>query len=90
MNSDHQGNLEKGLLSTLKNEDIESVCKDFSELAIDGFLQDGLVRDIPIVNSVLGLAKAGFSVRDRLFLEKESRGVRSCNHAFVSIGPVYG
>ena len=44
-------NIEKGLITTLKHEDIESVCKEFSELAIDGFLAEGLFKDIPIINS---------------------------------------
>ncbi len=70
MNDEAKESLEKGLLSTLKNEDLGNVCKDFSELAIDAFLQDGIARDIPIINSILGLAKAGFTVRDRLFIEK--------------------
>lgn len=66
-------NIEKGLITTLKNDDIESVCKEFSELAIDSFLEEGLSKDIPIINSVVGLARAGFSIRDRLFIEKVIR-----------------
>ena len=66
-------NIEKGLITTLKNDDIESVCKEFSELAIDSFLEEGLCKDIPIINSVVGLARAGFSIRDRLFIEKVIR-----------------
>ena len=66
-------NIEKGLITTLKNDDIESVCKEFSELTIDSFLEEGLCKDIPIINSVVGLARAGFSIRDRLFIEKVIR-----------------
>lgn len=73
MNNENRDSLEKGLLDTLKDENIENVCKDFSELAIDALLTDGILREIPVINSVVGLAKAGFSVRDRLFIEKVIR-----------------
>jgi len=65
--------LEKGLLETVANSDIQDVAKDGAEIVIDSLLDAGVLRDIPIVNTVLGLAKAGVSVKDRLFAEKVLR-----------------
>jgi hypothetical protein len=55
------------------NSDLRDVAKDSAEALVDSLLEDGVLREIPIVRSVIGLAKAGISVRDRLFLEKVMR-----------------
>lgn len=62
--------LDKGLLETVFNADLRDVAKDSAEVFVDSFLTDGVLKEIPIVRSVIGLAKAGITVRDRIFLEK--------------------
>lgn len=68
--TEHNQALERGLLDTVLNAELRDVGKDVAEVFVDSFLTDGVLREIPIVRSVIGLAKAGISVRDRLFLEK--------------------
>lgn len=65
--------LESSFLSTISNDNLKDVCKESTEVLIDSFLNDGLVKDIPIVNIVYGLAKAGINVKERLFIEKVIR-----------------
>ncbi len=43
---------------------------DLSEIAIDQFINEGLLKDIPIVNTVLALFKAGTSIKDALYIKK--------------------
>lgn len=62
-----------GLIETVANSDLRDVAKDATELVVDSFLIDGVLKEIPIVRSVVGLAKAGMSIRDRLFVEKVLR-----------------
>lgn len=57
----------------LKNElfdPLKGVSQDVIELSIDSVLDDGLLKDVPIVNTVLAVAKFGNGIRERFFLKK--------------------
>src|SRR3989338_5090892 len=56
--------------TTLKDTDLENLSIDMAELAIDSVLDDGILRDVPIVSTFVGLAKFGANVHDKLFLKK--------------------
>lgn len=43
---------------------------EVGEFAIDSLLNDGALRDFPILGSAIGLARVARSVRDQLFLRK--------------------
>jgi hypothetical protein len=43
---------------------------DISEAGIDLLFDDGVLCDVPIIGTLVGLAKFGANVRDRLFLKK--------------------
>ena len=55
---------------TIKNSDLQNVSVDIAEVAMDSILKDGLLRDLPIVNSILGIGKTAITIRDYLFLKK--------------------
>jgi len=61
------------LIETLKNSDLRSISKDLAEVAIDGVLKDGILKDIPVVNTLIATYKAGQSIRDNLFNRKLMR-----------------
>jgi hypothetical protein len=65
--------LNRSLIDTLANSDLRDVAKDTAEVLVDSFLTDGLLKEIPIVRTIAGLAKAGIGIRDRLFVEKVIR-----------------
>jgi len=59
--------------SELKDElfdPLKGVGQDIIELQIDTLLDDGLLKDVPIVNTVLAVAKLGNGIRERFFLKK--------------------
>ena len=58
------------LVSTLKHSDLSGVVTDLGELPLDEALHPGLLRDIPILGSVVGLWRTGRSVRDYLFMKR--------------------
>lgn len=59
------------LIDTIKRSDFEGLIADFGELSFDQLLElDGVVKDIPIIGSVVKLIKLGFTVKDTLFLKK--------------------
>lgn len=63
-------NIQESFNDTLINSNLEDLGINISELAIDSILQDGLLKDIPIVGSIINLSKFGANVHDRLFLKK--------------------
>jgi len=62
--------LPAALTKTIENENIQDSIVDFSESSLDFFLNDGLLRDIPIIGSIYNLSKAVITIQDRLFIKK--------------------
>jgi len=63
-------NIQNSFNTTLTDSNLENLGIDMSELAIDSVLQGGLLKDIPIVGTIINLSKFGANVHDRLFLKK--------------------
>lgn len=62
--------LKETVEETIKSNDLQSITKDLAEVAFDGFLKDGLIKDIPILGTIFGLGKGIMSISDRLFTKK--------------------
>lgn len=43
---------------------------DYAEVAIDEFLADGVLKEIPIVKTIVGIAKTGIAIKDAIFVKK--------------------
>jgi hypothetical protein len=69
-NNDDETDLVASLGRTLAKPDLSNVLGGLGEIALDQVLQDGVVKNIPIFGTVIGFAKAGLALRDRLFLKK--------------------
>jgi hypothetical protein len=67
--SEHD-NLGSSLVATLRSDEAVSIASDAAELGIDAALAEGLLKDVPIVSTLVSLAKFGLTVRDRLFVRK--------------------
>lgn len=62
--------LSNSLEQTLKDSDLQSVTIDLAETFSDTLLNDGLLRDIPIIGTIVGLTKTAISLNDRLLIKK--------------------
>ncbi len=62
--------LSEALTETIKDDNFQGVIADLSETGLDAVLKEGVLRDLPFIGSIVGLAKAGVSVRDVLFMKK--------------------
>lgn len=51
-------------------DEIMSLVEEFGEFTLDSFIQDGIIKDLPIVGSVFSMVKIGVDIRDRIFVEK--------------------
>jgi hypothetical protein len=58
------------LSHTIASSDLKSLGKDLMEVGIDSVLKDGLLKDLPFISAIVGLWKAGVSVKDALFFKK--------------------
>jgi hypothetical protein len=61
---------EMSLMETITESDLSDIVVDLSESLFDQLLQDGLLRDIPVVGSLVNMAKAGIDVANYLFVQK--------------------
>lgn len=51
-------------------EEMFSLLENYGEFTLDHFLQNGLLKDLPIIGPVLNVIKVGIDIRDRIFMEK--------------------
>ena len=67
---ENSNNLEGKLVASFEAKELAGLVTDYSELGLDSILDDGIVKDIPILRTLVGLAKIGFNVRDRIYIKK--------------------
>lgn len=65
--------INNSLIDTIKSPDFEGLTTNLSEVALDQLAQlDGVVKGIPIIGSIIKIAKIGFTIKDIIFLKKLS------------------
>jgi hypothetical protein len=52
------------LIETLRLSELSQILKEITELGLDSALQDGLVKDLPVVNWIVGVGKTAIAIRD--------------------------
>ncbi|GHX87636.1 hypothetical protein VCSRO209_3437 [Vibrio cholerae] len=62
--------LSKSLEDSLKKDDLSNLAIDLGEVGIDAILEGGVLRDIPILSSIVSGINVIGSVRDALFTKK--------------------
>lgn len=58
------------LIATLRSDDVISIATHTAELSIDAALVEGLLRDVPVIGTLVSITKVGLNVRDTLFIRK--------------------
>ena len=58
------------LTETIKDDNFQDLIMDLGETAIDAVLDEGVLKEIPILGSFLGVARATMSIQDKLFTKK--------------------
>lgn len=62
-------NLSIALSNSLTSE-FSNLVSEYSEIGLDSILEDGLLKDLPIVSTVVSLYKIGKSFRERHYISK--------------------
>jgi len=60
----------KAVINIMKSDSMVSVTKDYLELGIDAALESGALKDIPLVNTVVGIFNVAGAVKDQLLAKK--------------------
>lgn len=58
------------LESAIANHSLQDSASALIEVALDSVMEDGMLRDIPILGSLIGFGRAAVSIRDRMFINK--------------------
>lgn len=59
----------QNLINTIGSDSIELI-GEYSEIAVDAFIESEVIQDIPIFGSIIKISKIGLTIRDYLFIEK--------------------
>lgn len=62
--------LEKSLEDSLKGSELVDTGIDITEIAIDQLLNEGLLKEVPVVKSLIAFVKTGYSIRDAIYIKK--------------------
>jgi hypothetical protein len=63
-------NFNSSLLGKVPNNEVPDVLAEVGEVVIDDLLQDGVLKDLPVLGTALKLYKAGVGIREFLFIRK--------------------
>ncbi|MDP1609736.1 MAG: hypothetical protein Q8K62_06455 [Thiobacillus sp.] len=69
----------RALVRTVAGNQLGDAIFDLAEVALDQNLAEGVLKDVPIVGSLVKLARAGQSVSEELFLRKLARFLADLN-----------
>lgn len=58
------------VVNVLRSDSIVDVGKEYLEIGVDTLLESGALKDIPLVNTVVGIFNAAGSVRDQILATK--------------------
>jgi hypothetical protein len=65
--------IESSLDKTLVADELINITSELTEVGLDSLLNDGLLKDLPIVGFFFGLTKVGIGIHEKLFLKKMLR-----------------
>lgn len=65
-----QDNIQNSFNATLVDSNLIELGSDMSEVFIDSLMEDGILKDVFIVGTIVKCAKLGANIKDRLFLKK--------------------
>lgn len=68
--SEQENNIQSSFEVTLTDSNLQNLSTDVTEFAIDSVLDNGLLKEIPIVSTIASILKIGVNIHDRLFLKK--------------------
>lgn len=78
---------QRGLLADLNKAGLGDLAADYAELGIDRLVEEGFLRELPGVKSIVGLIRTYRTARDHLFFNKINRFAESIETPTVYCAP---
>lgn len=69
----------QALTETVQSAGVVETAMEYVELGIDAMLEEGVIKEIPFIGTLVSMAKFGVTVRDRLFVQKLLKFLSSLN-----------
>ena len=66
-------NLSDKIVESVYSPELNQLCVDVAEVDFDALLRDGILKDLPIIGSIVTLFKGTMDIRDRIFVAKIAR-----------------
>jgi len=72
MKSEEESNkeLSTSLKETISSSELSGIGTEIAEITIDSIMNEGVLRDFPIVGALVGVWKTGVAINDHRFLRK--------------------
>ncbi|HLW62065.1 MAG TPA: hypothetical protein VKY33_01575 [Flavobacterium sp.] len=61
---------DKDLESIIKDSDLSSLLKDYSEIIVDSFIEEGVIKELPIIGTIIGLVNFSNSLNQHFTTKK--------------------
>lgn len=62
--------IDNSMIETLKESNLPSVLGDLGEITIDSIFEEGVLKELPIISTMIGLWRTGVAIRDFIFIRK--------------------
>jgi hypothetical protein len=62
--------LSTSLKETISSSDLSGIAVDIAEVTFDSILNEGVLKELPVVGALVGIWKTGVAINDYLFLKK--------------------
>jgi hypothetical protein len=62
--------LGSAVVESMTNESAIEIAKEYAEIGIDAVLSEGVLKDIPVVNTLVAIGKLGVNIHDRILVKK--------------------
>lgn len=69
----HRENLPERIVDSVYSPKLSDLGKEFAEMGLDQLLDEGFLKDLPLIGSIVKVFKGVLDIRDRIFIAKIAR-----------------
>lgn len=76
-------NLIPSMKQTLFDSDAADILLDYAEIGLDAVLDDGILKDIPVIGTIVSFCKIGLNLRERNLIKQLETFIQSFNRGTI-------
>lgn len=70
MKKEKVNSIEISLIDEISKNNILKISEDITEITLDSFLDNGILKDFPVINLITGAIKTTLNIREKIFAKK--------------------